>query len=205
MADDDSQQWLTLGARGEIAPRLQIQVESNARFSDDRGGLYQLQGIALLGYELGDGLTAWAGYVQSQEYSSGDLVVERRARQQLTLDNFAKLGPASFSARLRTEQRWRDGVEDTAWRVRPFLRASIPLGSAASPSLVLSGEAFVNLSTSPFQAQEGLERTRAAAALSIPVAKGVRMDAGYLNQHRFVRGGADLDEHALTAALNFSF
>lgn len=204
-AEDDSQQWLTVSARGEIAPDVALQTEAIARFSDDRGGLYQLQGIAMLGYAVAEGITVWGGYVQSQEYSDRDLTVERRARQQVTFDTIARIGRATVSGRVRTEQRWRDGVDGTAWRVRPYTRLSVPLGGKSAPNLLLSGEVFVNLNEAPFQAQDGLDRTRAAAALSFPLSNGVRLEAGYLNQHRFVRKGPDIDEHALTAALGFTF
>lgn len=204
-AEDDSQQWLTVSARGEIAPKLSLQTETIARFSDDRGGLYQLQGIALLGYTVAEGITVWGGYVQSHEYADGGLAVERRAREQLTFDNFVKVGRASLSARFRLEQRWRDAVDGTAWRARPYLRASVPLGGKTSPNLLLSTEVFLNLNQVPFQTTGGLDRSRTAAALSFPLSDGVRFDAGYLNQHRFVRNGPDVDEHALTAALAFTF
>ena len=48
-------------------------------------------------------------------------------------------------------------------------------------------------------------RLRSAATLSFPVSKAVKVEAGYLNQHRFVRGAPDTDDHALTLSLGFSF
>ena len=204
-ANDDFQQWLTVSARGEIAPQVVLQTEGIARFSGDRGGLYQLQMAALLGYELMDGVTLWGGYVQSHEYRGGDLTVERRARQQITADNFLRLGSVALSGRVRTEQRWRDNAQGSAWRVRPQLRATIPLGDKSDPALSLSEELFFNLNDQPFQSRDGLERARSAAALLIPLTPGVRGELGYLNQHRFVRGAPDSDEHALTLALGFTF
>ncbi|WP_205958403.1 DUF2490 domain-containing protein [Qipengyuania sediminis] len=204
-AGDDFQQWLTVSARGEVAPKVVLQTEGIARFSEDRGGLYQLQGIAHLGYEIRKGIIVWAGYVQSHEYRDGDLTVERRIREQITFDNIAKIGRASLSARVRLEQRWRDIAPGTAWRIRPQLRLSIPLGDKTAPSLQLSEEGFFNLNEATFQASEGLERSRTAAVISIPLSPAVRGDIGYLNQHRFVRDGPDSDEHALTLALGFAF
>lgn len=203
-ANDDFQQWFTVSARVKLSDSLSLQNEINARFSEDRGGLYQLQDALLLGYKLDGKLTAWAGYVQSNEYHDGEMQVERRLRQQLTLDNFASLGGASLSGRLRAEQRWRDEAAGTAWRIRPQLRATVPLGDKTAPSLVVSSEAFLNLNTTSFQATEGLDRLRSTAVISVPAGGGVRIEAGYLNQHRFVRGGADSREHALTATLALS-
>ncbi len=62
----------------------------------------------------------------------------------------------------------------------------------------------MKLNTTAFQSTSGLDRLRSAVSLSVPVSKIV-VEAGYLNQHRFVRGGEDRVEHALTASLALSF
>ncbi len=206
MAQDDFQQWLSLSAKIDLSDNVAIQNELVSRFSDDRGGLYELENSLLLGYKLSDKVTAWAGYVHNPNYNAGDFaVMERRAREQLTIDNFAKLGAASLSARIRLEQRWREGILGTAWRARPYVKVGVPLGGKTAPTLNLTAEPFINLNSTSFQAVDGLERLRSAASLSFPVGKVVKIEAGYLNQHRFVRGGPDTDDHALTANVALSF
>ena len=203
---DDFQQWVQLGAKVELSDRIVLSDEIVARFSDDRGGLYEIENSLLLGYRLSDKVTAWAGYVHNPNYAAGDFtVMERRAREQITVDNFAKFGGAFLSARLRLEQRWRDGVDGTAWRARPYVKLGVPLGGKSAPTLNLTAEPFVNLNNTAFQGVDGLERLRSAASLSFPVSKAVKLEAGYLNQHRFVRGGPDTDDHALTVSLGLSF
>lgn len=206
LAQDDFQQWLSASAKVDLSDKLVLQDEIVARFSDDRGGLYEIENAILLGYKVTDKVTAWAGYVHNPNYAAGDFtVMERRAREQVTIDNFVKLGGASLSARLRLEQRWRDGIDGTAWRARPYVKLGVPLGGKAAPTLNLTAEPFINLNNTAFQGVDGLERLRSAASLSFPVSKVVKLEAGYLNQHRFVRGGPDTDDHALTAALQLSF
>lgn len=206
LAQDDFQQWLSASAKVDLSDKLVLQDEIVARFSDDRGGLYEIENAILLGYKVTDKVTAWAGYVHNPNYAAGDFtVMERRAREQVTIDNFAKLGGASLSARLRLEQRWRDGIDGTAWRTRPYVKLGVPLGGKAAPTLNLTAEPFINLNNTAFQGVDGLERLRSAASLSFPVSKVVKLEAGYLNQHRFVRGGPDTDDHALTVALQLSF
>jgi hypothetical protein len=206
VAQDDFQQWLTLSAKVDLSARLAVQNELVSRFSDDRGGLYEIENSLLLGYKLPGKVTLWAGYVHNPNYAAGDFtVMERRAREQVTVDDFAKIGAASLSARLRLEQRWREGAVGTAWRVRPYIKLAVPLGSKTAPTLNVTAEPFINLATTAFQSVEGLERSRSAIALSFPIGKGVKLETGYLNQHRFVRGGPDTDDHAITAALGFSF
>lgn len=206
LAQDDFQQWLGASAKIDLADKLVLQDEIVARFSDDRDGLYEIENSLLLGYKLTDKVTAWAGYVHNPNYAAGDFtVMERRAREQVTIDNFAKLGGALLSARLRLEQRWRDGVDGTAWRARPYVKIGVPLGGKSAPTLNLTAEPFINLNNASFQSVDGLERLRSAASLSFPVSKAVKLEAGYLNQRRFVRGGPDTDDHTLTLSLGFSF
>ena len=206
LAQDDFQQWLAASAKVDLSDKLILHDEIVARFSDDRGGLYEIENALLLGYKLSDKVTAWAGYVHDPNYNAGDFtVMERRAREQVTVDNFAKLGTASLSARLRLEQRWRDGIDGTGWRVRPYAKLAVPLGGKSAPVLNLTAEPFINLNNTSFQTVDGLERLRSAVSLSFPVSKQVKIEAGYLNQHRFIRGGPDTDDHALTAALQLSF
>lgn len=205
-AESDFQQWLSVSAKTDIGESIAVQGETVARFGDSSGGLYEIEGTLLLGYKLTEQVTAWAGYVHNPSYRNGDfLVTEHRAREQITIDNFAELGGASLSARLRFEQRWRDGVDGTGWRMRPYVKAAIPLGDKSAPVLNLTAEPFINLNTTPFQSSSGLDRLRSAVSLSVPVTKAVKLEAGYLNQHRFVRGGEDRGDHALTAALSLSF
>ena len=203
---DDFQQWVSASAKTDLSSKLVVSEELIARISDDRNGLYELENSLLLGYKLNSTVTAWAGYVHNPNYDAGDFtVMERRGREQLTVDNFARLGNASVSARLRLEQRWRDGVEGTGWRTRPYLKLALPLGGKSAPTLSLSEEAFINLNNTAFQSTDGLERLRTAASLTFPMSKKVKLEAGYLNQHRFVRSGPDTDDHVLTASIGLSF
>lgn len=206
LARSDFQQWATASISVKASDRIRVSNELVARFSDDRNGLYEIENSLLLGYKLNDKVTAWAGYVHNPNYNSGDFtVMERRAREQLTVDNFAKLGKASLSARMRLEQRWRDGLDGTGWRMRPYIKVGVPLGDKTAPTLNLTNETFVNLNTTGFQSQDGLDRMRTAASLSFPLSSTLKAEAGYLNQHRFVRGGPDNDDHVITGTISLSF
>lgn len=205
-AKDDFQQWLTASVRIDPSERIAIQNETIARFSDDRQGLYELENAIMLGYKLGKTVSVWAGYVHNPQYDAGDFtLMERRARGQLTIENLAKLGNISLSGRVRLEQRWREGIDSAGSRVRPYIKLSVPLGGKTAPTLSLSTEPFINLNTTSFQSSGGLDRTRSAIALTFPLGKAARLEAGYLNQHRFIRGGPDGDDRVMTATLSLAF
>lgn len=202
-AKDDGQLWTSVSVNTPVADRLELAGEVITRLSGDRDGLYEIEVTALLGYALTERIGLWAGYVHDPLYEAGDFqVMEHRAREQLTFDDVARLGPGSISARLRLEQRWREDQPGTAWRMRPFVRYTMPLD--ASVSLVLSHESFVNLNTPAFQQTAGYERMRNLAAIRTDLVPGVRLELGYLNQYRFVRRGEDTRDHALSVSFSVS-
>ena len=204
LAGEDTQYWQSLGVTVNLGGNFSLSDELVVRSGDARG-LYEIENAILLGYKPVKNVTVAAGYVHNPTYSHSNFVVmEHRLRQQVTVDNLARLGPARVSARLRLEQRWRDGgVTGTAWRLRPYLKASMPF--IGKTSLNLSHESFVNLTTTTFQKVDGYDRMRNAVTVAVPVNKAIKIEAGYLNQLGIVRGGPDNMDHVATIGLSGSF
>jgi hypothetical protein len=204
-AADDSQLWTGGSVTVKLSDKWRFSEELTARFSNQRNGLYEIESNSLLGYSIGHGVTLWAGYTHDPQYAAGDFtIMEHRAREQLTFDNFATVAGGRFSGRIRLEQRWREGMDGTGWRVRPWLKYSLPLHKGGKTALVLSTEPFVNLGTTSFQRSRGLDRVRSFIGIATPLAKNLMLEGGYLNQHLFVHGGPDSDDHVASAALNLS-
>ena len=193
-AKSDSQLWTNLNVNVKLSDRWRLSEEGTVRFSDNRNGLYELEVNSLLGYRLNKVVTLWAGYTHNPQYASGDFtVMEHRAREQVTFDGFAKLGTGKFNGRIRLEQRWREHVDGTGWRVRPYLKYSVPI--AGKTALNLSSEPFFNLNTTPFQGRTGLDRVRNLVTVSTPLTKSLSGEVGYLNQHGFVKKGPDTSDN----------
>lgn len=204
-AADDAQLWTGGSVTAKLSDHWRLSQEVTVRFSDHRNGLYEVESNTLLGYRVGKGVTVWAGYTHDPQYSAGDFrVMEHRAREQVTFDNLAQLGGGRLSGRMRMEQRWRDGLDGTGWRVRPFLKYALPLHKGGRTAFVLSAEPFFNLNTTAFQRASGLDRIRTFVGVSVPLAKNLGADAGYLEQHTFVRNGPDTDDHVASVSLNFT-
>ena len=204
-ARDDEQLWTTASATVKLADKWRLSQELTARFSDTRKGLYEIESNTLLGYRITDNVTLWAGYTHDPQYAGGAFtVLERRAREQVTIDNLAKIGRGKLSGRLRMEQRWRENIDGTGWRARPYLKYSLPLRKGGKAALVLSHETFFNLNTTSFQQTEGLDRMRNLIAISTPVTKTMTLEAGYLNQYGFVRNGEDTSDHVASVSLSLS-
>lgn len=202
-AKSDDQIWTTASVNVKLSDRWRLSQEIVGRFSDNRNGLYEIEYNALIGYKLNRVATVWAGYTHDPQYAAGHFtVMEHRAREQITFDNFAKLGPGKLSARMRAEQRWRRGQDGTGWRLRPYLKYSMPL--AGKVALNLSNETFVNLDTTSFQARTGVDRMRNLLSISGPLTKKVSGEFGYMNQHGFVRHGPDTSDNIAYFALGLS-
>lgn len=205
-ARDDAQLWTAANVTVKLGDDFRFSQEVIGRFSDNRKGLYEVEMNTMLGYRLTGKVTLWLGYTHDPNYAGGDFsVMEHRFRQQITFDNLAKIGRGTLSARMRLEERWREGADGTAWRFRPYIKYSLPLRSGHKTALVLSHESFIDLNTTKFQRVAGEERMRNQIAISTPLNKAITAEIGYLNQHSFVPGGPDNDDHAATVTLNFSF
>jgi hypothetical protein len=203
LARDDGQIWLSGGATVKLDDNWKLSEDIIARFSDNRNGLYEVEASTLLNFKAAKDVTLAAGYVHNPQYSDGDFsVLERRAREQVTIDNLAKVGTGKLSVRLRMEQRWRENADGTGWRMRPYLKYSLPL--RGKTSLTLSSEVFLNLNTTAFQRQDGLDRMRNLIAINTPLLKNVTVEAGYLNQHGFVRDGDDATDHVASLSISAS-
>jgi len=156
-------------------------------------------------YRLNKTVTAWGGYTHDSNYSAGHFtVMEHRAREQVTFDNVAKLGRGRLSGRVRLEQRWREGIDGTGWRVRPYLKYTLPLRPGGRTALVLSSEPFFNLNRTSFQRSDGFDRVRNLIAVTTPITKNITAEIGYLNQYTSVRHGPDTDDHVASVVLSLS-
>jgi hypothetical protein len=206
VAAQDSQLWVNSTTTVKLSAKWRVSEDLTFRFSDKRNGLYEIESNTLLGYVVGKGITLWGGYTHDPQYAAGHFtIMEQRAREQVTFDNFAQLGKGKFNGRIRLEQRWRDGVSGTGWRLRPFLKYTLPFHKGKKTALVLSVEPFLDLNNTPFQKTDGLDRIRTFVGISIPVSKNAALEAGYLNQHTFVPDKPDNNDHVASFSLVANF
>ena len=203
-ATSNSQLWANGSVTVKLSDHWRLQEEGTVRFSDNRNGLYEIESNTLLGYRLSRMITVWAGYTHNPQYSGGDFtVMEHRAREQVTFDGFAMLGKGKLNGRIRFEQRWRENVDGTGWRVRPYLKYSVPI----------AGKTALNLSTKPFlqpqhDAVPAPNRSRPCPqpghGLDSRSPETLTGELGYMNQHGFVRGGPDTSDNIAYFGLSLS-
>jgi hypothetical protein len=199
----DEQLWTNGVVNVKLSDKWRLSEEMTARWSDNRHGLYEIEVNSLLGYRVSKSVTLWAGYTHNPQYAGGDFtVMEHRAREQVTFDGFARLGKGKLNGRVRFEQRWREGIDGTGWRFRPYLKYSLPI--AGKTALNLSTEPFFNLNTTSFQKKSGLDRMRNLITVSTPLTSRLTGEMGYLNQHGFVANGPDTSDNVAYVGLALS-
>ena len=202
MANEDRQSWQTFNVSVALPDNFKLSSETVFRTSDAKG-FYEIEENLMAGYKLDKHITAWLGYTHDPQYSHGDFaVIEHRIRQQVNVENFAVIGKVKLSARMRLEERWRDGAIGTGWRLRPYIKATAPF--IGKSSVAVSHESFVNFNATGFQKVTGYDRMRNAISVALPLNKNFSVDIGYLNQHGFVRNGPDTSDNVLTLGLSVS-
>jgi hypothetical protein len=190
---DDGQVWLSANARGPVAGRVELGIETTERFGrEGEGSLYESENIAMLGLRF-DRATLAAGYVRDIVYHGGSATIEQRARQDLNVDHIVRIGPLGVGVRLRMEERWREGSSGTGVRIRPFVRLTLPV--TGKLNLLASHESFVNLGGGAGQ-RGGYDRARDFLGLGVPLTKRVGIEIGYLNQ--WTRGARTVGAAAFT-------
>jgi len=202
-ASSDSQVWTTAGVNVKLSDHWRFSQDVVGRFSDNRDGLYEIEITTLVGYRISKKVTVWGGYVHDPQYSDGDhSFTEHRAREQVTFDNFARLGPGRLSGRMRLEQRWRDNSDGTGWRARPYVKYALPIKGKVL--LNLSNETFYDFNRTDFQTRRGFNRMRNLITISGPLSKHLNGEAGYMNQYTFIRDGDDTSDNIAYFAISLS-
>jgi hypothetical protein len=203
LASEDTQYWQTLQVGVQLPDNFKLSSETVFRTSDAKG-FYEIEENIMAGYKLDKHVTLWLGYTHDPQFSHGNFTgLEHRIRQQVTIDNFALIGKVKLSGRVRLEERFRDGIAGTGWRLRPYIKASVPFIGKSTVSV--THESFLDLNTTSFQKVAGYERMRNAISVGVPLNKKISIDFGYLNQHGFVRNGPDTSDNVLTTGLSASF
>jgi len=207
----DAGLWSLFAAQGDFlagsgdSPRVRWAFDGQARFLEDTNGFAQSLFRPSMGLDVAETAAVWLGYAWIRsEPSRGGSIDEHRIFQQLTWT--PTIRGATVLSRTRLEQRFIEGNDDVAWRVREFVKIAVPIGSGGGWSLVGYDEVFVNANDADTGIRSGFDQNRLFAGIGIPIGGQslATFEIGYLNQ--FVRRsrGEDRINHILSVNLFFS-
>ncbi len=202
-ADHDLQAWGASTATIAAGARGVVWLEGQARFWDDIGRRGQILLRPGVGLKLSPTTTAILGYAYVRTTPSGRAATsEHRIWQQLGYRIAGDNDGATLTGRSRVEQRFVEGASDTGWRLRQQLRLVAPLSGPMTA--VGWSEAFVALDRTDWGQRGGFDRLRNFAGVSLPVAAGIMVEPGYMNEYVRQRGPNRMN-HILSLTVNTSF
>ncbi len=200
-SEEDFNLWLGQFATINASEKVYVRLEAQERFTNDAERLGQLLLRSLVAYRINRKVNAGIGYAYVLTDPVGPVRLnEHRFYQELNLRLIDKDG-VTLDSRTRLEQRTFEEREDTSWRIRNFVQLRVPVSE--NNKLVLYTEPFVDLNETSVQ-RGGLSLWRNFAGVSIPLAKGIEMVPGYLNQY-VVRDGPDRIDHTANVNLFMTF
>lgn len=170
-----------------------IRGEAQERFTNDADRLGQLLLRTLVGYRLNKDVSIGGGYAYILTDPIGPVEFnEHRFYQELNVRLLNK-GGVTLDSRTRLEQRTFEEGSGVSWRFRNFVQLRAPISE--TNNFVAYTEPFIELNDTEFQ-RGGLSVWRNFAGVSIPLADGIEVVPGYLNQTVFREGENRMDHIA---------
>ncbi len=186
---DDEGEWFVRG-------------EAQERFTNDADRLGQLLLRSLIGYRINENVTVGGGYAYILTDPIGPVEVnEHRIYQEATFVLFKNANGLRVTSRNRFEQRFFEEDGETGLRYRNQVQLRTPISESAS--LVLYTEPFIGVNETRFN-RGGVAVWRNFAGVSLPIADGISVTPGYLNQHVF-RDGEDRSDHIANVGISARF
>lgn len=200
----DEDLWLWMPVNLELAlseDLLAASIQLQPRFDEDISMLEELRVRGSLGLHLvPDVLSVWAGYLWAPGFDPR-YDPEHRALEQVQLRG--ELGPIELRARVRAEQRFFEGPDPVAHRVRTRFQVVFPLGPEWLKGTVWD-EVFVNLNrVEQAGISKGVGENRLFGGLLVSPAEWLTIQVGYLNRLQPREEGPDTMDHVLFLGLTF--
>jgi hypothetical protein len=187
----------------DSAGRWRVWLDVQIRYGDDASTFAQGIFRPGVGYSLSRAWTVWLGYAYNRTeppYASTS-TYENRIWEQATWSDL--IGKSRLSSRTRLEQRFVSTGSETGWRLREFLKLSVPIKGIWSA--VVSDEYFYNLNSTNYGATAGSDRNRFFIGPGVKISPTVTIEAGYLHQYTFRNNAPDKTDNILAVSVFWNY
>jgi hypothetical protein len=205
-AEEDTQLWTAAVAmvdvpRGEGRPPLVVSADVQYRYFGNVSRLGQNQVRAALGIRVNKTTVLSQGYVYTRSSPSPGVVTHEHRPFQQAMFRIAGNGKGpTVIGRARLEERFLEGSGDMALRARQWVRANVPLGRGFVA--IGTGEVFVNVNSADWGPRRGFDQLRLFGGIGVPVARGLWIETGYMNQYVSRPARADRMNHNISLTLS---
>ena len=180
-----------------------VRGEAQERFTQDSSRLGQLLLRSFIGVRVNDSVTIGGGYGYIFTDPVGPAEVnEHRIYQEATFKLIDNGDGLTVTSRNRLEQRFYEESDATGWRYRNQVQLRAPISD--NNNLVVYTEPFIGLNDVAFN-NGGLAVWRNFVGVSVPLADGISMTPGYLNQYVFRDGQEDRIQHIANVGISARF
>jgi hypothetical protein len=199
-AHADDLVWTSAIAQGPISGKLITWLEVQPRFDIDPQRTAQVILRPAIGAQINPGTTVLFGYYYGETFPENRATVhEHRIWQQVQTRLAGTPNKAVLVSRTRLEQRFVVGNDDSAMRLRQFLRGQVWVGDDGL-SLIGVSEAFFGLESTSWGQNAGVDQLRNFVGVGVPLSPRFTLEAGYLNQW-LIRPGQDRNNNVLSISL----
>jgi hypothetical protein len=141
------------------------------------------------------------GYVYTRTSPSpGVITHEHRPFQQAFFRIAGNGKGTTLIGRTRLEERILEGSGEVALRARQWVRMNQPLGRGFVG--IATAEVFVHLNSADWGPRAGFDQFRAFGGIGVPLARGLWIEAGYMNQYVARRQRPDRMNHNISLTLS---
>ena len=201
--------WFTHNGEGEFSKRWGVIYDFSLRRSGPLSEMYAVFARGGVTYAVTPQAKVAVGINRSETWPYGDVPIayrtpERRLWEQLQLTH--AVGRVALTHRYRLEQRWQGrkslpSDEVTTWvrtnRFRYLFRGTVPLqGKSLEPHefyTVISNELFTSFGANV--QNNVFDQVRSSASLGYRLTKGVRLEAGFMEQLSEKSDGKTLEQN----------
>ena len=206
---DDGQLWATMVAQGPIAgqgivrPIASFEVQQRVTEGLSRPSL-TLARVAL-GARLAPDVTVLAAYhFQHSDPVAGIATDEHRLWQQLAFPLYRDPERLTIGVRLRIEQRWIAGADDTGWRARAWLRIQRVQARLGNAVPLLWSEALLPINDTDWGQRRRVRQFRHFIGAAVPIDNRLGIEAGYMLRTDALPDGTR-KAHVANILLNYRF
>lgn len=204
--EDDAQLWMTGTASKAFGDGWRANLLVQLRFRDDLEDFERILVNPSLGRDLGRGFSAEVGYDAHALRSPRDRLEHRTWQQLAYAHDLEAIGLPAVDVlhRLRLEERFLEGEDGVASRLRWLVGGSVPIVETRWKA-VLRNEAFFDLDAKrqgPTEA--GFGETRIFAGFDRALGDSAGLEIGYQLQYVDRRRSEDFAAHTIWIALRWS-